>query len=64
MKQNQLASKQEKSNIVYGKRSQKNHLPFKPKYVQSDFLGFTFKSRWVNGWLCNIAKSFRHFFLN
>lgn len=51
MKRCKLEIKQEKSNIVYCKRNQKNHPPFKPKYVQFDFLGFTFKPRWVKGWL-------------
>lgn len=49
MKQCKLEIKQEKSNIVYCKRNQKNHPPFKPKYNQFDFLGFTFKPRWVKG---------------
>lgn len=49
MKQCKLELKQEKSNIVYCKRDQKNHPPFKPKYIQFDFLGFTFKPRWVKG---------------
>lgn len=48
-KQCKLEIKQGKSNIVYCKRNQKNHPPFKPKYVQFDFLGFTFKPRWVKG---------------
>ena len=51
MKRCKLEIKQEKSNIVYCKRNQKTPPPFKPKYVQFDFLGFTFKPRWVKGWL-------------
>jgi group II intron reverse transcriptase/maturase len=51
MKRCKLEIKQEKSNIVYCKRNQKNHPPFKPKYVKFDFLGFTFQPRWVKGWL-------------
>ena len=51
MKRCKLEIKPEKSNIVYCKRNQKGHPPFKPKYVQFDFLGFTFKPRWVKGWL-------------
>ena len=47
MKQCKLEIKQEKSNIVYWKRNQKNHLPFKPRFVQFYFFGFTFKPRWV-----------------
>lgn len=51
MKRCKLEIKQEKSNIVYCKRNQKNHPPFKPKYVKFDFLGFAFQPRWVKGWL-------------
>ena len=51
MKRCKLEIKPEKSNIVYCKRNQKNHPPFKPQYLQFDFLGFTFKPRWVKGWL-------------
>jgi RNA-directed DNA polymerase len=47
MQRCKLEIKQEKSNIVYCKRNQKNHPPFKPKYIQFDFLGFTFKPRWI-----------------
>lgn len=51
MKRCKLEIKQEKSNIVYCKRNQKNHPPFKPKYVKFDFWGFAFQPRWVKGWL-------------
>jgi len=42
-----LSLKKGKNNIVYCKRNQKKHPPFKPKYVSFDFLGFTFKPRMV-----------------
>jgi len=51
MKRCKFEMKQEKSNIVYCKQNQKNHPPFKPKYVKFDFLGFTFQPRWVKRWL-------------
>ena len=47
MNQCKLKLKREKTNIVYCKRNQKKHPPFKPKYVSFDFLGFTFKPRIV-----------------
>lgn len=49
MNQCKLELKKEKTNIVYCKRNQKKHPPFKPKYVSFDFLGFTFKPRIVRG---------------
>lgn len=42
-----LELKSQKSNIVYCKRNQKKHPPFKPKYESFDFLGFTFKPRLI-----------------
>jgi RNA-directed DNA polymerase len=42
-----LELKKQKTNIVYCKRNQKKHPPFKPQYVTFDFLGFTFKPRIV-----------------
>jgi group II intron reverse transcriptase/maturase len=42
-----LELKKQKTNIVYCKRNQKQHPPFKPQYVTFDFLGFTFKPRIV-----------------
>jgi len=47
MNQCKLELKKGKNNIVYCKRNQKKHPPFKPKYVSFDFLGFTFKPRMV-----------------
>lgn len=47
MQQCCLDLKKGKSNIVYCKRNQKKHPPFKPKHVSFDFLGFTFKPRLV-----------------
>ena len=42
-----LELKKQKTNIVYCKRNQNQHPPFKPQYVTFDFLGFTFKPRIV-----------------
>jgi len=42
-----LELKRQKTNIVYCKRNQRKHPPFKPQYVSFDFLGFTFKPRIV-----------------
>lgn len=47
MKQCRLELSPKKSRIVYCKRNQKKHPPFKPKYVSFDFLGFTFKPRMI-----------------
>jgi RNA-directed DNA polymerase len=47
MQQCKLELKKQKTNIVYCKRNQKKHPPFKPKHVSFDFLGFTFKPRIV-----------------
>ena len=49
-KQCKLEIKSGKSNIVYCKRNQKKHPPFKVHYVSFDFLGFTFKPRMVKGY--------------
>jgi RNA-directed DNA polymerase len=38
-----------KTRIVYCKRNQKKHPPFKVKYHSFDFLGFTFKTRRTRG---------------
>jgi len=53
-KQCKLQIKEGKSNIVYCKRNQKKHPPFKVHYVTFDFLGFTFKPRMVKGYCGNI----------
>lgn len=47
MNQCKLELKKGKNNIVYCKRNQKKHPPFKPKHVSFDFLGFTFKPRLI-----------------
>jgi RNA-directed DNA polymerase len=47
MQQCKLELKKQKTNIVYCKRNQKKHPPFKPRHVSFDFLGFTFKPRIV-----------------
>ena len=47
MRQCGLELKKGKNNIVYCRRNQKKHPPFKPKYVSFDFLGFTFKPRMI-----------------
>lgn len=47
MQQCKLELKKGKTNIVYCKGNQKKHPPFKPKYENFDFLGFTFKPRIV-----------------
>ena len=51
-----LRIKDGKSNIVYCKRNQKRHPPFKVHYVSFTFLGFTFRPRMVKG-------SFGHYHL-
>ncbi len=57
-KQCKLQIKQGKSNIVYCKRNQKKHPPFKVHYVTFDFLGFTFKPRMVKGYFGNFHLGF------
>ena len=57
-KQCKLRIKDGKSNIVYCKRNQKKHPPFKVHYVTFDFLGFTFKPRMVKGYFGNIHLGF------
>ncbi len=47
MHRSKLELKRGKNNIVYCRRNQKQHPPFKPKYVSFDFLGFTFKPRMI-----------------
>tara|TARA_R110002167_G_C12630520_1_gene647536 strand:+ start:226 stop:1485 length:1260 start_codon:yes stop_codon:yes gene_type:complete len=53
-----LQIKDGKSNIVYCKRNQKKHPPFKVQYVTFDFLGFTFKPRMVKGYFGNFHLGF------
>ena len=53
-----LQIKSGKSNIVYCKRNQKKHPPFKVHYVTFDFLGFTFKPRMVKGYFGNFHLGF------
>ena len=53
-----LEIKEGKSNIVYCKRNQKKHPPFKVHYVSFDFLGFTFKPRMVKGYFGNFHLGF------
>jgi len=53
-----LEIKEGKSNIVYCKRNQKKHPPFKVHYVSFDFLGFTFKPRIVKGYFGNFHLGF------
>jgi group II intron reverse transcriptase/maturase len=57
-KQCKLQIKEGKSNIVYCKRNQKKHPPFKVHYVTFDFLGFTFKPRMVKGYFGNFHLEF------
>ena len=57
-KQCKLQIKEDKSNIVYCKRNQKKHPPFKVHYVTFDFLGFTFKPRMVKGYFGNFHLGF------
>jgi len=57
-KQCKLQLKDGKSNIVYCKRNQKKHPPFKVQYVSFDFLGFTFKPRMVKGYYGNFHLGF------
>lgn len=57
-KQCKLQIKEGKSNIVYCKRNQKKHPPFKVNYVTFDFLGFTFKPRMVKGYYGNFHLGF------
>ena len=57
-KQCKLQIKEGKSNIVYCKRNQKKHPPFKVNYVSFDFLGFTFKPRIVKGYFGNFHLGF------
>ena len=57
-KQCKLQIKKGKSNIVYCKRNQKKHPPFKVHYVTFDFLGFTFKPRMVKGYFGNFHLGF------
>jgi group II intron reverse transcriptase/maturase len=57
-KQCKLQIKEGKSNIVYCKRNQKKHPPFKVHYVTFDFLGFTFKPRMVKGYFGNFHLGF------
>lgn len=45
LKQCKLEAHKEKTKIVYCKRNQKKHPPFKVLYKSFDFLGFTFKTR-------------------
>lgn len=58
LKQCKLQIKAGKSNIVYCKRNQKKHPPFKVHYVTFDFLGFTFKPRMVKGYFGNFHLGF------
>ena len=53
-----LQIKEGKSNIVYCKRNQKKHPPFRVQYVTFDFLGFTFKPRMVKGYYGNFHLGF------
>lgn len=53
-----LQIKKGKSNIVYCKRNQKKHPPFKVNYVTFSFLGFTFKPRMVKGYYGNFHLGF------
>jgi len=57
-KQCKLQIKEGKSNIVYCKRNQKKHPPFKVHYVTFDFLGFTFKPRIVKGYFGHFHLGF------
>jgi len=57
-KQCKLQLKEGKSNIVYCKRNQKKHPPFKVHYVTFDFLGFTFKPRMVKGYFGHFHLGF------
>ncbi len=57
-KQCKLQIKEGKSNIVYCKRNQKKHPPFKVHYVTFDFLGFTFKPRMVKGYFGHFHLGF------
>jgi len=57
-KQCKLQIKEGKSNIVYCKRNQKKHPPFKVHYLTFDFLGFTFKPRMVKGYFGNFHLGF------
>lgn len=45
LKRCKLEAHREKTKIVYCKRNQKYHPPFKVQYRTFDFLGFTFKTR-------------------
>ncbi|MBI1838561.1 MAG: hypothetical protein HYR91_14955 [Flavobacteriia bacterium] len=45
LKDCKLELNQEKSKIVYCRRNQKYHPPFKVHYQKFDFLGYTFKPR-------------------
>ncbi len=58
LSQCKLEIKSGKSNIVYCKRNQKKHPPFKVNYVTFDFLGFTFKPRMVKGYFGNFHLGF------
>ncbi|MGB0974566.1 MAG: group II intron reverse transcriptase/maturase [Flavobacteriaceae bacterium] len=57
-KQCKLQLKEGKSNIVYCKRNQRKHPPFRVQYVSFDFLGFTFKPRMVKGYYGNFHLGF------
>lgn len=57
-KQCKLQLKEGKSNIVYCKRNQKKHPPFKIHYVSFHFLGFTFKPRIVKGYFGHFHLGF------
>jgi len=57
-KQCKLEIKDGKSNIVYCKRNQKKHPPFKVHYVSFNFLGFTFKPRMVKGYFGHFHLGF------
>jgi len=57
-KQCKLQVKDGKSNIVYCKRNQKKHPPFKVHYVAFNFLGFTFKPRMVKGYFGHFHLGF------
>ncbi len=57
-KQCKLQLKEGKSNIIYCKRNQKKHPPFKVHYVSFTFLGFTFKPRMVKGYFGHFHLGF------
>lgn len=57
-KQCKLQLKEGKSNIVYCKRNQRKHPPFKVHYVSFTFLGFTFKPRMVKGYFGHFHLGF------